>query len=178
MHTFSDPNVSLALLEDAPALTNLLNTAYRGESSKRGWTTEAHLISGNSRTIDAEVERILLRPGSTFLKYTNEKNEIIGCVNLQQHGHKIYFGMFSVSPMLQGVGIGKKLLHASEVYAKQLGCKAIYMTVISVRSELINWYQRHGYKDTGERKPFTEDPVSGKHLQQLEFMTLEKLISY
>jgi ribosomal protein S18 acetylase RimI-like enzyme len=99
-------------------------------------------------------------------------------VNLQQQGDKIYFGMFSVSPTLQGVGIGKKLLYASEEYAKQLGCNSIYMSVISVRSELINWYQRHGYKDTAERKPFIEDSVSGKHLQQLEFMTLEKSISH
>ena len=177
MYTFSDSNISLAEFDDVPALTSLLNAAYRGESSKLGWTTEAHLISGNTRTVDSEVEMILRRPGSVFLKYANEKAEIVGCVNLQRHGDKIYFGMFSVSPTLQGAGIGKKLLYASEEYAKQLGCKAIYMTVISVRSELINWYQRHGYNDTGERKPFMEDPVSGKHLQQLEFMTLEKSIS-
>jgi len=177
MHTFSDPKISLAVIEDIPALTHLLNTAYRGESSKLGWTTEAYLISGNTRTVDSEVEKTLRRPGSTFLKYTNEKDDIVGCVNLQQHGDKIYFGMFSVSPILQGAGIGKKLLYASEEYAKQLGCDSIYMTVISVRSELIHWYQRHGYKDTGERRPFNEDSVSGKHLQQLEFMTLEKSIS-
>jgi ribosomal protein S18 acetylase RimI-like enzyme len=178
MHTFSDPHISLAALENVPALTNLLNAAYRGESSKLGWTTEAHLISGNTRTVDSEVEHILRRPGSCFLKYTNEENEIVGCVNLQRHGNKIYFGMFSVSPTLQGAGIGKKLLYASEEYAKQLGCNSIYMTVISVRYELIKWYERHGYKDTGERKPFIEDSVSGKHLQQLEFMTLEKSISH
>jgi len=100
----------------------------------------------------------------------------MGCVNLQQHDDKVYLGMLSVSPQLQGAGIGKKLLKAAEEYTLQVNGKAVYMTVISVRTELINWYERYGYKDTGERKPFTEDGVSGTHLQPLEFMVMEKLI--
>jgi len=55
-----------------------------------------------------------------------------------------------------------------------LNCRSIYMTVITVRTELVSWYQRHGYADTGERKPFLEDGLTGKHLQPLEFMVLEK----
>jgi len=85
--------------------------------------------------------------------------------------------MFSVNPELQGGGIGKKLLHAAEEYASHVGCSIIYMTVITAREELINWYMRHGYVDTGERKPFEEDGVTGKHLQQLEFMVLEKRLT-
>ena len=84
--------------------------------------------------------------------------------------------MLSVSPVLQGGGVGKQLLKTSEEYAKQLQCRTVYMTVISVRSELIDWYKRHGYQDTGERIPFKEDPLTGKHLQPLEFMVLEKII--
>ncbi len=98
----------------------------------------------------------------------------MGCVNLQQHGEKLYLGMFSVSPHLQGGGIGKQLLQAAEAYAKSVHCTAIYMAVISVRTELIQWYQRHGYKDTGERKCFKEDDLTGTHLQPLAFMTMEK----
>ena len=82
--------------------------------------------------------------------------------------------MFSVSPQLQGGGIGKKLLQAAEEYGRHLQMKAIYMSVISRRTELINWYMRHGYADTGERKPFIEDGITGKHLKPLEFMILEK----
>jgi ribosomal protein S18 acetylase RimI-like enzyme len=171
---FSDPNISIAVTEDIPALRKLMNSAYRGEESRKGWTTEAGLIAGDVRTTEEGLLEVMKDPASVLLKYTNDKMEIIGCVNLQQHGNRIYLGMFSVSPLLQGGGIGKKILHASEEYAKQLGCTSIYMTVVSVRDELINWYKRHGYVYTGERKPFEEDGVHGKHLQHLEFMVLEK----
>ncbi|HRH49687.1 MAG TPA: GNAT family N-acetyltransferase [Panacibacter sp.] len=175
MKTFSNDHISIADTSDIPAIKNLLNSAYRGESSKQGWTTEADLISGNTRTDEATLQKTMQQPGSIFLKYTNEEGEIIACVNLQQHDNKIYLGMFSVSPRLQGGGIGKKILQAAEEYAIHLKCISIYMSVISVRTELINWYKRYGYVDTGERKPFTEDGISGIHLKKLEFMILEKL---
>ncbi len=176
MTIFTNPNISIANAADAGAIRDLLNSAYRGEGSKQGWTTEAHLIAGEVRTDTDTILQVMQQANSVFLKYTNEQNEVIGCVNLQQHDTKIYLGMFSVSPVLQGGGIGKMLLGAADEYAIQLKCSAIYMTVISIRTELINWYQRHGYKDTGVRKPFIEDGLTGKHLQTLEFMVLEKSI--
>ncbi len=174
---FSNPNIIISTTADISAIKDLLNSAYRGESSKQGWTTEADLIEGDVRTDENMLQQVMQQPGSVFLKYTSKEQQITGCVNLQQYGHKIYLGMFSVSPHLQGGGIGKQLLIASEEYAKHLLCSAVYMTVISVRTELINWYKRHGYIDTGERKPFTEDSVTGKHLRALEFLVLEKLVS-
>lgn len=171
---FSCSDISIASVTDSPAITALLNSAYRGESSQKGWTTEAHLIEGNVRSEEADVVQVMEKPGSVFLKYATPNGSITGCVNLQLHHNKLYLGMFSVSPLLQGGGTGKKLLQAAEEYAQQIGCGIIYMSVISMRSELIGWYQRHGYKDTGERIPFIEDGKSGKHLQPLEFMVMEK----
>lgn len=169
-------NISKATVADAAQLVDLLNSAYRGDSSKQGWTTEAHLIAGNVRTNETTVIEVINQLGSVILKCTDEQNHIIGTVNLQKHHHKLYLGMFSVSPSSQGGGIGKKLLVAAEDYAREAECSMIYMTVISVRTELIDWYKRHGYVDTGERKPFIEDDVSGQHLQKLEFAVLEKTI--
>ncbi len=174
MHLFSNPHISLATTEDIPLIKNLLNSAYRGESSRQGWTTEANIIAGDVRTDDNNLLEVMQLPASVFLKYTNEKNEIVGCVNLQQHGSKIYLGMFSVSPLLQGFGIGKQILQASEEFAEQVKATSIYMSVISVRSELISWYNRNGYRESGERKAFVEDGLTGKHLQPLEFIILEK----
>jgi ribosomal protein S18 acetylase RimI-like enzyme len=176
MYIFSNPHIAIATIADIPVITHLLNSAYRGEISKQGWTTEANLIAGETRTDEANVKEVMEQAGSVFLKYTNEQ-QITGCVNLQQHGDKLYLGMFSVVPKLQGGGIGKQLLQAAEEQAKQLHCTAIYMSVISVRTELIQWYQRHGYKDTGERKFFKEDSLTGKHLQPLEFMIMEKVVN-
>ncbi len=174
MFTFSSPNISIAGEEDAPALRALLDSAYRGESSTQGWTTEAHLIAGESRTNENELLSLIRLPGSVFLVYRDEHAKLIGCLNLQAHQHRVYLGMFSVSPARQGGGIGKILLMAADEWARHLGAASIYMTVISVRYELISWYMRHGYRDTGERKKFEEDPVSGRHLRALEFATLEK----
>lgn len=168
--------IAIATSEDIPSIVELLNSAYRGESSKKGWTTEADLIAGDRRTDAASVAVVIDQPGSVILKYTNEEGTIIGTVNLQQHDRGVYLGMFAVSPNQQGSGIGKQLLKAADEHAKSVGSEKIYMSVISVRKELIDWYKRHGYAETGERKAFVEDDLTGKHLQKLEFLILEKNI--
>jgi ribosomal protein S18 acetylase RimI-like enzyme len=173
IYSFQDQKINFAASSDIAAVRDLLNNAYRGEGSKQGWTTEANLIDGDIRTTNEMLQEVIEQAGSVILIY-KEDEKIVGCVNLQQHGSRLYLGMFSVSPQLQGVGIGKKLLQAAEEYAEHVNCTTIYMSVISVRSELIDWYKRHGYIDTGERKPFAEDGITGKHLQPLAFMTMEK----
>ncbi len=174
MINFSDKHIQIATPNDVPQLVKLLNQAYRGKESKKGWTTEADLIAGEVRTDESNVKTVINNIDSVMLKYMDEECNIIGCVNLQKHSKKLYLGMFAVSPTKQGGGIGKRLLLAAEEYAKQQNCIAIYMTVISVRTELINWYKRHGYADTGNKKAFEEDGLSGKLLQPLEFIVLEK----
>jgi ribosomal protein S18 acetylase RimI-like enzyme len=167
--------ITKATLQDIPALNTLINSAYRGESSKKGWTTEAHLLEGK-RTTEEELKEIFLDPKNTFLKYT-ENDKIIGSVLLVEKEHQLYVGMLTVSPELQNSGIGKKMLAEAEVHAKTLGLSTLSMTVVSVRSELIAWYNRHGYVDTGEREPF---PASDIHInvsdKPLEFIHLEKKI--
>ncbi len=174
MPPFQNNNISIAITEDVSNISRLLNISYRGEASKQGWTTEAALIAGDTRADEDMVLKVMQQTDSVFLKYTDDEQQMIGCVNLQQHKNKIYLGMFSVSPQAQGAGIGKQILKASEEYALQKNCTAIYMSVISLRNELINWYIRHGYTDTGKRIPFEEDGITGRHLQKLEFMILEK----
>jgi ribosomal protein S18 acetylase RimI-like enzyme len=177
MSFFQNKNIVIATEVDITAIKDLLNITYRGEASKKGWTSEAALIAGDSRTDESTVSQVMQQAGNIFLKYLNDEHESIACVNLQQHGSKIYLGMFGVMPHLQGTGIGKQLLKAAEEYALQAGCNAIYMSVISVRSELVDWYKRHGYIDTGKIVPFKEDAISGRHLKPLEFMTLEKQLN-
>ncbi len=177
MLAFKNLHISIACLKDVEAITSLLNSAYRGEDSKKGWTTEANLIAGEVRTSNENLQKVMQKTDSVVLKFTDANNVVIGCVNLQQHDAKLYLGMLSVSPFLQNAGIGKQLLAAADEYALQLNCISIYMTVITQRIELINWYKRQGYTDTGERKPFIEDGETGKHLTKLEFMVLEKMLN-
>ena len=162
-----------AILADAPTINQLVNSAYRGEGSKQGWTTEADLLDG-TRIDEAAVADLLTKPDTTILKYV-EDNLILGCVELRKEKDKLYLGMLSVAPNTQGKGIGKKLLLAGEEHARSLGIRAMMMTVISVRKELIDWYVRHGYELTGERKPFVvPDTRWGIPKQTLEFVVLEK----
>ena len=168
--------ISLASLADIPQLVELVNSAYRGESSKRGWTTEADLLGG-IRTNEGTMQKLMEEPGSILLQCRNENKELLGCVNLQKQQDELYLGMLTVSPNLQGGGIGKELLSASEQYARQQQLKTIAMTVISIRSELIAWYERRGYYRTGETKPFpSSDPSIGIPKQPLEFVVLKKAL--
>jgi ribosomal protein S18 acetylase RimI-like enzyme len=167
--------ITKATIEDVSALNRLINSGYRGESSKKGWTTEANLLEG-LRTTEQELTETIQNTKNTILKFT-ENNQIIGCVLLVEKEQQLYLGMLTVSPELQNSGVGKKLLQQAEIYALELGLPKIIMTVISVREELIAWYKRHGYVDTGVREPF---PASDVHIaiteQPLEFIVLEKKI--
>ncbi len=168
--------IAKVVAADIASLNTLINSAYRGEFSKKGWTTEAHILEG-SRTTEAELLEIIQDKHNTILKYS-ENNKIIGCVLLKAKENELYLGMLTVSPELQNSGIGKKLLQQAEIFAAELGLPKIVMTVISVREELISWYKRNGYVDTGVREPFPVSAVFNPTTQEpLEFMVLEKIIS-
>jgi ribosomal protein S18 acetylase RimI-like enzyme len=167
--------ITKAILEDVSALEQLINSAYRGETSKQGWTTEANLLEGK-RITEVELTEIIKNKENTILKYTDNE-QIIGSVLLINKGNKLYLGMLTVSPELQNSGIGKKLLQEAEVHALALGLPKIVMTVISVREELIAWYNRHGYVDTGVREPFPLNDTDAIIVNQsLEFIVMEKII--
>ncbi len=163
-----------ATKNDIPALVKLLNSAYRGEESKKGWTTEAYVVAGDLRTDEPAMKELMQTAGTLFLKYVNEVNEITGCVLLQKRGEKLYFGMFAVSPLSQGKGIGKELMKALEAFAVSINCSAVFMRVIAVRHELINWYEKLGYRLTGAREPFPENDRFGIATLPLEFVVMEK----
>ena len=165
--------ISKALVQDIPHLVKLINSAYRGVSSKKGWTTEADMVSGDLRTNEANMKDLMQRPGVVFLKCCNDEQVIEGSVFLQKKDGKLYLGMLSVSPTLQTKGIGKKLMAAAEKYAREQDCTSVFMRVISIREELIAWYERQGYHKTGEVQPF-ENGLFGIAQQPLEFVVLQK----
>jgi ribosomal protein S18 acetylase RimI-like enzyme len=158
---------------DIPQILALLNSAYRGDESKKGWTTEADLLIGEHRTDLNSLTTLFQTKDVTFLKYEND-GVIVGSVMLHKKGNRLYLGMLSVNPALQAKGTGKKLMNAAIKHAQHLACESIYMTVISVRKELIAWYERQGYHPTGEIQPFPVDERFGKPTQHLEFVVLEK----
>lgn len=163
-------------LNDVPALNALVNSAFRGEGSKKGWTTEADLLDG-IRIDEQRLTELIQKPDSVILKYLDEEGKLTGCVHLEVQGDNMYLGLLTVSPTLQGKGIGKLLMKAGEEEARKSNCSAVYMTVITERQELIGWYTKNGYINTGKIKPFHSDhPQFGIPKKKLEFVVLEKEI--
>jgi N-acetylglutamate synthase-like GNAT family acetyltransferase len=165
----------IAHLSDASEIVALLNTAYRGDASREGWTTEAHLIEGEVRSNIPEVLSVVLSDASDFVLYRNT-GVLQGCVAVTCDARGVYVGMFAVQPALQNKGIGRMLLERCEAYARSKGLGVLYMTVIAQRTELIAWYVRRGYVDTGERRFFEEDGFSGRHVVPLRFVVLQKTL--
>lgn len=170
-------HISPAGAGDIPGLLHLINRAYRGEASKKGWTTEADLLEGELRTDADGLAELLQREHAVILKYTDAAGNLTGCVFLEKHGDRLYLGMLSVDPEQQAQGIGKHLLAAAEAHALQNGCRSIYMRVLSQRSELIAWYERHGYGHTGETQPYEGSPKFGIPTEPLVFAIMEKTVT-
>ena len=168
-------NISVAIIADIPQLLPLINNAYRGEEAKKGWTHEADLIDGPIRTNETSIKQLIQKPDAIILKYLHD-GKIAGCVYLEKKEERLYLGMLSVSPEIQAQGIGKKLLKAAEEHAKNKNCTVIEMTVISVRHELIAWYERNGYHQTTKREPFPANGKFGNPRRQLEFIYMEKQV--
>jgi ribosomal protein S18 acetylase RimI-like enzyme len=138
---------------DAEAIVALVESAYRGESSRAGWTTEADFLDGR-RTGTDDVLAQIARPQSVVL-LAEQAGRLLACAHVAVEDGTGYFGMFSVAPGLQGGGIGKQVLAEAERIAReQFGQSTMRMTVIDIRDELIAFYERRGYRRTGIFKPF------------------------
>jgi len=160
---------------DIPALVALIESAYRGDSSRTGWTTEADLLQG-PRTDPDGVAAVIHGTGSRMIAVEAD-GRLVACCQLENRGGHAYFGMFAVRPGLQGGGLGKQILAEAERFAHQeWGADEMHMTVISAREDLIAYYVRRGYTRTGEMSPFPygEERVGLPTRDDLRFELLVK----
>ncbi|MEU9225437.1 GNAT family N-acetyltransferase [Streptomyces massasporeus] len=138
---------------DVGELVALIESAYRGDDSRAGWTTEADILEGQ-RTDPEGVLEVIKSPDSRLMAVERD-GRIVACCQLEHQGDHAYFGMFAVSPLLQGAGLGKVIIAEAERQARATwGVRQMQMTVISVRDDLIAWYERRGYRRTGRMTPF------------------------
>jgi GNAT superfamily N-acetyltransferase len=157
---------------DAPAIAALIESGYRGDESRRGWTTEADLIEGN-RTNVAEIEAYIADPNARFIM-AFDGAALIGCALIKNDEGRGYFGMFAVKPALQGGGHGKQILaHAEQQIRNLWDCTKVAMTVISIREDLIAYYERRGYARTST-KPFPFESEPGAKRTDFHFVVLTK----
>jgi GNAT superfamily N-acetyltransferase len=161
--------------DDAAALVALINGAYRGESSKAGWSTEADLLDGQRTDVDWIAE--MIRSAGNVILVHEEDGALVGCVRLERTGEDCYLGLLTVLPTLQARGVGRQLLAAAEAWAvEHWDSRSMHMTVITLREELLAWYQRRGYQRTGNRKPFPygDERFGLPRRPDLEFEVLKK----
>jgi len=169
-------SITQAKKQDAGQIADLVNSAYRGEISRQGWTTEADLLAGR-RTDTDEIEQLIATDDSMFLLCKVEA-QLIGSVHLQKQAGQVYLGMLAVSPPLQGRGVGKQLLFAAEQAAQRIwAVNKLVMSVIDSRSELIAFYERSGYRRTGTNKAFPLKPeLWTPKITDLRMEILEKIL--
>lgn len=169
-------NLREATLEDVPELLALVQGAYRGDSARQGWTHEAELLDGQ-RT-DAAALSASIASGDERILLAVAGDALIGCVQITRVGSgRAYLGMLTVDPLRQAAGLGRALIGAAERAAGELfGATAMEMTVVRQRAELIAYYERRGYRLTGDSRPFPYDDerFGLPRVADLEFVVLVK----
>lgn len=162
---------------DLDDLVALVESAYRGEASRAGWTTEADLLDGQRLDREAAAEMID-DPHGVVLLVRDGDDTALGSVQLRDlGGGTAYFGLFAISPRAQGQGMGSRLMAVAEsCAAERWQAQRMRMTVISKRTELIAFYQRRGYALTGETEPFPygDERFGIPRTDDLEFAVLVK----
>lgn len=175
MNAVTAPVFRHAAAADIPAVVALVQSAYRGDSSRAGWTTEADLLDG--QRIDPEgVAEAIARPGSRVLLFEQD-DRLLACAHVERRGSAAYFGMFAVRPGQQGRGTGRRVLAEAERIAfRHWRVRRMTMSVIDVREDLIAWYERRGYRRTGKHEPFPygDERFGIPRRDDLRFELLEK----
>jgi ribosomal protein S18 acetylase RimI-like enzyme len=170
----SAPTFRAATAADVPALAALINQAYRSEAGQAGWTAEGHLLAG-PRIDEATLLELLAAPAAVLL-VAELRQQLTGCVYLENHGNYFYLSLLTVAPAAQAHGLGRQLLAQAEAHARQAGCATIKMSVLAQRAELLAWYERRGYCRTGASEPFPATTRFGQPRQELTLLTLEKAV--
>jgi GNAT superfamily N-acetyltransferase len=173
MGDMTEPTYRYARPADVGPVRALIERAYRGPESAKGWASEAGLLTG-PRTSDDEIAALIAGSVTRFL-VAERDGALVGCVLLEQHGEDGYFGMFSIDPGLQADGLGSALLARAEQAVRDLwDAQGMVAVVINLREELIAWYARRGYALTGRREPFPFDVHSGALRTDFDFVELRK----
>jgi GNAT superfamily N-acetyltransferase len=168
-----------ATKEDAAALEALIESAYRGDTSRAGWTTEADLLDGNRTSVPQLLE--VLADDDQLILACDDDDGLLATVTVERRDGYGYVGAVSVRPTDQGSGIGRELLaRAERTIREEWGLQRARMTVIAQRPELIDWYGRRGYADTGETAPFPygDTRFGAPKRDDLYFVILEKALGH
>ncbi|RKP25375.1 acyl-CoA N-acyltransferase [Syncephalis pseudoplumigaleata] len=173
--------ISIGLRADGLGVTG---SGSKHEYTYQSWTTEVHLVSGERITKQALVERLTTRAPPTLIAelVSTEPGAtgqplVVGTVevtvsdkmgepsaspaDVQPHsdegaaGPYGVIGLLAVDPKHQSRRIGSSLVRAAEEYARdQMNLSRVGVWVIKQRTDIIRWYERMGFTDTGREMAF------------------------
>lgn len=166
--------------EELPGIVAMVNRAYRESGPAASWTTEAEFLEGERVSLEALREDLAGNPDALLLAFREDASgPLLGSVWLEPAGDGAwYLGMLNVDPAVQKRQLGRTLLREAEAVAKVRGARRIRMSVLNVRETLIAWYERRGYRLTGETEPFPygNERFGRPKRRDLEFVILEKAV--
>lgn len=160
--------------DEAAIIADLVQSAYRGDSGRRSWTTEADLL--DDERISADGVAAIIDGADSAVLIAEDGERLVACAEVRRFDeHTAYFGMFAVDPDLQNAGVGRTLLSEAERFAQQAWhADTMRMQVIDARTELIDWYDRRGYQRTGEVIPMPERLIAAASRPDMAFVVLTK----
>lgn len=166
---------------DYAEIIDLANLAYRGrEGTKPSWNVEQGIVGGQRLNDSLLREELAAKEDGALLVYRDDpQGPLLGTAWLNPEDDGAWsLGLVTIRPELQNQQLGRRLLDAVENYARQRGAKLIVIGVLHVRETLIAWYERRGYRKTGETEPYpTDDPRFGTPLREnLHFVIMEKAL--
>jgi GNAT superfamily N-acetyltransferase len=134
---FSDQfRIRYAETSDVAPLVQLINLAF---------VVEQIAISGDR--VDADRVRAYLDRGRFLL--LEDGTALVGCVYVELRADRGYVGLLSVEPRLQMKGLGRRLMAAAEKHLSDAGCRGADLRIISARPELLRFYGKLGFAETG-----------------------------
>ena len=152
--------VRAAQAEDAEALVQLINLAFRAERP---------FVEGNRLDL-AEVRAHMVK-GQFLLLLEGET--LVGCVHAEAHRDRGHIGLLSVEAGRQKTGVGKQLMTAAEEHLRAAGCKVADLRFINHRAELLRFYSRLGYAESGSA-PF---PFTNRMRMPFHFVEMTKTLA-
>ena len=167
---------------DYPEIIALANVAYRGtEGAAVSWNLEIGILEGQRMDESLLREELAEKPDGFLMTLREQEGALLlGTFWLDPKGDGVWhLSLFMVKPEQQNRGIGRMLLAAAEEFATERGGRRMRMSVLHVRDTLNAWYERRGYRLTGETEPFPYgDDRYGRPLRDdLHFVILEKQLS-
>ena len=157
-------NFRSARIEDADPIKRIVNSAYRGTSGTAGWSNEAHLLSGN-RIEKHHIIDIINKSNLDILVALSNENIVASMCVEKLNDKESYFSMLAVEPKLQSCGIGRRMFTEIENFSHlSFNSQTYILEVITLRKDLIHFYNRLGYQQTGQISEFPFSSAVGESL--------------